>query len=87
MIREGSVPLVTFSYTGVLSLPRNSTMEGEMRNVRVPEDQQIVLYKDRAQFPQEHLTENRAIVIRGRIAFDNCVLGWLIPKETAIVYT
>lgn len=50
-----------------------------MRGVKVPEGQQVVLFKDRHRFPEGELTDDRAIVI-GRLTIDQRLIGWQVPS-------
>ena len=50
-----------------------------MREVKVPDGQQVVLFKDRSRFPGEELTKDRAIVI-GRLTIDRRLIGWQVSS-------
>lgn len=50
-----------------------------MSGANVYEGQQVVLFKDRHRFPEEELTDDRAIVI-GRLTIDRRLIGWQVSS-------
>lgn len=52
-----------------------------MKDVCVQKNRMVILLQDAGEFPAHELTDERGIWLRGRIGFDDLLLGWCIPDN------